>query len=204
MSLELANVLASMFTALVIAATAIAALGQLRHMRMGNQISALLALQSEFDTQEFRDAEVLVRQDLARMIEDESFCIFLVMYSRNKESVALRNDYVQLRQAATLIANTYENLGALVKNGIIDRRLFLDIYSWIVAGSWSQLEGFVAVGRASSGTDSIFENFEYIAAISREWLDTNPVTYPPNQARLNARLPKAAEKLFERAKADSL
>jgi hypothetical protein len=197
MSLELANVLASMFTALVIAATAIAALGQLRHMRMGNQITALLALQSEFDTQEFRDAEVLVRQDLARMIEDESFCIFLVTYSRNRESVALRKDYVQLRQAANLIANTYENLGALVKNGIIDRRLFLDIYSWIVAGSWSQLEGFTAIGRAASGTDSIFENFEYIAAISRDWLDTNPITYPANQARLNARLPKAAENLFK-------
>ena len=173
MSLELANVLASVFTALVIAATAIAALGQLRHMRMGNQITALLALQSEFDTQEFRDAEVLVRQDLARMIEDESFCVFLVTYSRQRESVVLRNDFVTLRQSATLIANTYENLGALVKNGIIDRRLFLDIYSWIVAGSWSQLEGFVAIGRTTSGTDSIFENFEYIAAISREWLKSN-------------------------------
>jgi len=197
MSLELANVLASMFTALVIAATAIAALGQLRHMRMGNQITALLALQSEFDTQEFRDAEVLVRQDLARMVEDESFCTFLVTYSRNREAVAIQKDYLQLRQAANLVANTYENLGALVKNGIIDRRLFLDIYSWIVAGSWGQLEGFTAIGRAASGTDSIFENFEYIAAISREWLETNPITYPANQARLNARLPKAAEKLFE-------
>ena len=197
MSLELANVLASMLTALVIVATAIAALGQLRHMRMGNQITALLALQSEFDTQEFRDAELLVRQNLARMIEDESFCIFLVTYSRNREAVALRNDYVQLRQAANLVGNTYENLGALVKNGIIDRHLFLDIYSWIVVGSWQQLEGFTAMGRASSGNESIFENFEYVASISREWLDTNPITYPANQARLKPKLPKAAANLFK-------
>ena len=195
MSLELANVLASLFTALVIAATAFAALGQLRHMRMGNQISALLALQSEFDTQDFRDAALVVRQDLARMIEDESFCIFLLGYLRNPQAVELRDDYVKLRQAAILIGNTYENLGALVKNGIIDRHLFLDIYSWTVDRSWQQLEGFIAVTRAASGTESIFENFEFIASLSREWLDANPITYPANQGRLKPKLPKAAANL---------
>ena len=66
MSLELVNTLASLVTATVIGATAIAAIVQLRHMRMGNQITALLSLQNEFDSKDFRDAEDVIRKERRR------------------------------------------------------------------------------------------------------------------------------------------
>ena len=50
MSLELVNTIATMTTAAVIGATAIAALVQLRHLRAANQITALLAVQNELDS----------------------------------------------------------------------------------------------------------------------------------------------------------
>ena len=47
MSLELLNALASLLTVCIIAATAIAAMVQLRHLRAGNQITAMLAIGEE-------------------------------------------------------------------------------------------------------------------------------------------------------------
>lgn len=91
-----------------------------------------------------------------------------------------------------LIANTYENLGALVKNGIFDRTLFFDIYGWVVVGRWERLDGFVAIIRAVTRNETIFENFEYITAISRRYLDELPATYPPDTPRLGLHLPRAA------------
>ena len=44
MSLELINTFATLLTVAIIAATAVAAMVQLRHLRAGNQINAMLAI----------------------------------------------------------------------------------------------------------------------------------------------------------------
>ena len=53
MSLELVNTFGTLLTVAIIAATAIAAMIQLRHLRAGNQINSLLMLGEQFESREF-------------------------------------------------------------------------------------------------------------------------------------------------------
>jgi hypothetical protein len=194
MSLELVTAISSVVTAAVIGATAIAAMIQLRHMRMSNQITALLAIQEEFDAQDYRAADSLIRQEFPAMFDEDGFCEYLIAVLNDREAVENAR-YTQARLAARLVGNTYENLGALVKRDIIDRGVFLDVYSWIIASAWESLEGWVALTRWAVGEVSIYENFEYIAVISKDHLAKHPVTYPPGMRRLNPRLPAAAARV---------
>jgi hypothetical protein len=196
MSLELVNTLASLVTATVIGATAIAAIVQLRHMRMGNQITALLSLQNEFDSKDFRDAEDVIRKQLGDLHEDPEFCGFCISIAR-RETPPTSHPYEAVRTAAILVGNTFENLGVLVKNSIVERTLFLDVYSWNVASTWERLEPLVALTRAASGERSIWDNFEYIASISRTYLETHPDTYPPGVKRIDPPLSKTAAQLMQ-------
>jgi hypothetical protein len=194
-SLEIVNTVATTVTALVIGATAIAALVQLRHLRAANQITALLAVQNELDSADFREAEIIVRQDLKKMIEDPAYCRFEAAMSIRAAHGEADPRYVKLRQSVNLIGNTFENVGSMVKNGILDERLVMDIYAWIFASNWDQLVGVIAIARAATGQQGLYENFEYLAAISKRYLDSNPVTYPARVKRLRLELPAAARSL---------
>jgi hypothetical protein len=195
LSLELVNAIASVITAVVIGATAIAAIIQLRHLRMNNQITALLAVQAEFDAEAFRDAEALMRREFPEILEDEGFCAYFIAILKDEQPIEGAG-YVAARLAARLVANTYENLGVLVKRGIIDRSLLLDVYAYIVASAWDDLEGFVAIIRSLTGEQTLYVNFEYLASIARDGLASNVDQYPREAKRLDARLPKAAVKLL--------
>ena len=198
MSLEVLSTVASIITAAVITATAIAAIVQLRHLRAGNQINALLTLQNELDSENFREADILVRQEMPTALKDRAFCEACLAYARRQpHSVTLDPNFLKIRQAALFIGNTFENMGGLVKNDIFERRLFLEIYSWIVVSYWNQLEGFTAISRTFTGEQTIWENFEYIAALSRKYLEANPIQYPPGMKRLEVRLPEAARGLAD-------
>ena len=195
MPLETLNTLSSIATAAIIAATAIAALIQLRHVRAGNLITALLTIENEMDNEEFRSAEALVREELPRLLADRDFCKYCFAHDRHENVAEGVEQFARVRQAAVLIANTFENLGALVKRGIFDRDLFLDIYANIVASFWSDLAGFTALRRNATGITAVYENFEYIAAISRPYLSENHSTYPRGIARLALQLPSGAAEL---------
>ena len=104
MSLELVNAIASVVTAVVIGATAIAAIIQLRHLRMNNQITALLAVQSEFDAKDFRDADVLMRKEFPDILQDEGFCAYLIAILKNQDPPE-NSRYAGVRFAARLVAN---------------------------------------------------------------------------------------------------
>ncbi len=196
MSLELLNTLSSLTTALIIAATAIAALVQLRHLRAGNLITALLTIENEMDNQEFRAAERLVREELPAMLADSGFCRYCIALDRHEKVAQSDDRYASVRQAVVLIANTFENIGALVKRGIFDRNLFLDIYCDIVVGFWKELASFTAMRRAATGNAAVYENFEYIAVISRRYLAIQRSAYPPNMERLAISPPDAAADLI--------
>jgi hypothetical protein len=195
LSLELVNAVASVFTAVVIGAATVAAIIQLRHLRMNNQITALLAVQAELDAAHFRDAETLVRKEFPEILEDEGFCKYFIAILKDQEPIENAR-YLGARHAARIVANTYENLGVLVKRGIVDASLLLDVYSYIVASSWDDLQGFVAMIRAVIGQQTLYLNFEYLASIARDELASTDDTYPRRAKRLDARLPKAAVKIL--------
>ena len=193
MSLEVVNTIAQMTTAAVIGATAIAALVQLRHLRAANQITALLAVQNELDSPDYREAEVLVRENLSDVLADPEFCRFEISMSRRAPLPKADKRHVEVRQAANLIGNTFENIGSMVKNGILDQRLVMDIYSWIIYGYWQRLSGLIALARVAADEPAIYENFEYVAALAKRYLASHPVTYPQNIERLTIEVPSAAK-----------
>ncbi len=78
MSLELVNTFATLGTFVVIAATAIAAVVQLRHMRGSNQITALNELRETMETPDFQATSHFVGSELPAKLRDPAFRYQLV------------------------------------------------------------------------------------------------------------------------------
>jgi hypothetical protein len=192
MALELVNTIATTLTAVVIAGTAIAALIQLRHMRAGNQISALLTLRSMLDEPGHQAALLLLRLRLAEMLRDPNFRECLL---GKKPDVPLdvQERYEEMRSAAFLIGNTYDAIGTLVRRGIIDRNLFLEQYCSVISREWDNLEVVTGCGRKAAADDGIWEDFEYLTVLSRRFAKDFPSAFPKDMERIPLRNPWAGQ-----------
>lgn len=73
--------------------------------------------------------------------------------------------------------------------GPVDKDLFLDRYSWIIDRDWTQLEHYTAFARTAAANDAIWENFEYLVILSRNWMRVHPSTYPKGVPRLQLHNP---------------
>jgi hypothetical protein len=96
---------------------------------------------------------------------------------------------VELWSAARLTGNTYERLGALVKNGIVDQRIFLDVLGANVLRDWDAIEGYTALLRDATRNQSYYENFEYLTVLSQDHFERTPSTYPKGVRRLQLHNP---------------
>jgi hypothetical protein len=184
MSLELINTLGTLTTAFVIAATAVAAIVQLRHMRAGNQINAMLSIGQELGAKDLEEAWMLLRRKLAAMMEHPDFRAFLVASARGAATPHVTDDYSEVRRSSIAVGNAYEELGILVKAGIVDRTLFLDRYSWIIITRWTLMQNLIGLTREAAGVDGIWENFEYLAVLSQDWISEHASTYPKGVRRM--------------------
>jgi len=184
MSLELLNTLGTLTTVIIVAATAIAALVQLGHLRAGNQINAMLTIGEELSAKPFRDATQLVGQKFNAAMDNPAFREFNNAVDRGHFPPDPNPDFVELRSAALLVGNALEELGILVKRGIVDKDMFLDRYRDMVVRNWKRLEFSTAMAREASGQAAIWENFEYLAVISEDWMREHPSAYPPAVRRM--------------------
>jgi len=184
MSLELVNTFGTLLTVAIIAATATAAMVQLRHLRAGNQINAMLSIGNQFDAKEFRDALALVQHNLDPALEDPAYREYVMARNRLMPLPAVPDEYREIAAAARFVGNTYEELGILVKNGIVDRDIFLDRYSWVILIAWSATKRSLAWTRAVTGNDSIWENFEYLTVLAQDFMRDRGSTYPKGVRRL--------------------
>jgi hypothetical protein len=183
-SLEVLNTAGTLLTAAVIATTAIAAIFQLRHMRTGNQIAAMLSIGENFSRDEFKGAEQVVVHKLGPAMADPAFRRYVVSFVRDPSPAEVDPEFVKVRQAAILIGNTYEELGILVKTGIVDPELFLDRYCAVIPRSWKRLADFTALARESNADPGIWENFEYVTVLSQDYTTRTPSSYPKGVRRL--------------------
>lgn len=178
MSLEFVNTFATLGTFLVIATTAIVAIVQLRHARGGNQISALNELRELQDKPEFIDAQVFVYTELSSRLHDPIF-----RYQFGNRSARTDEMKPQIGKVIT-VGNYFESLGVLVKLGLIDRELALEMWSYNSILNWEHLAPLTAIGRRD-GDASLWENFEYMAALAQDWSSAHPRgTYPSGMRRL--------------------
>ncbi len=162
MSLELLSTLFAGLTFAVIAATAIAAIVQLRHLRASNQMNALLALMQLWESPEMQRYFQYTFNELPKKLKDPEF---LAVYSAGALS---RTDHPEL-----LVADYWEQIGAYAKHGLFDEASWLDIANSQVLRSWQVLKPIIAVRRKSQG-EAAFENFEYLAVRATLWNQRYP------------------------------
>jgi hypothetical protein len=189
MSLELLNTAGTLLTVAIVSATAIAALVQLRHLRAGNQITAMISIGENLGGTAFRDALSLVGLRLATTLDDPAFREYSAALTRGLTPSEVYPEYAEVRSAALLVGNAYEELGILVKNGIVDKTMFLDRYTFVIIRTWNQLEAFNAFNRAVAGDSSLWENFELLTVYSQDWDREHPSDYPKGVRRLQLTSP---------------
>lgn len=182
MSLELINTVASLVTVSIVAATAIAALIQLRHLRAANQIHAMLAVGEKLDSRDFADALTTMNSGLEAALADQEFREYEIAIRRRVPPPKVEERCVDMHNACILIGNTFELMGTLVKNGTVDQTMVVDQYCGVVLGAWKRLADYTALGR-EAGDPNGWECFEYLAVLSEDWLRSHPSSYPKGVRR---------------------
>jgi hypothetical protein len=177
-SVELVNTIATLGTFVVIAATAIAAIIQLRHMRGSNQITALNELRETMETPDFQAASHFVGSELPAKLRDPAFRYQVV------HRFAQTDENVPLIRRVNSLGNFYESMGLLLKTGLVEHTLMMEMWSSNVTLDWENLAPVAAMSRRSAG-DALWENFEYLAVLSHDWLAVHPKgSYPAGVRRL--------------------
>lgn len=179
MSLDLFNTIATVGSFLVIVATALAAMVQLRHMRGGNQIAVLTELRASQQTPEYVQAVHCLFSDLPAKIQDPELRYQIA------HRTARTADYNEFISCLENVGDFYESVGVFAKTGLVDRRLLLDIHSAIVLDTWNALTDVTAILRSHYGR-AIWENFEYLVVLSQDWTAAHPDgTYPNGVRRID-------------------
>jgi hypothetical protein len=177
MSLELVNTLATFGTFLVIAATAIAAIVQLRHARSSNHIAALNELRETQETPHFQAALQTLTELPTRLLDPQFRYQVAERAARNDET---RSFFTKLNT----IGNYYEGMGVLVKTGLVEANLVLEVWCSQAIQNWERLEPVTAILRRRGG-DGLWENFEYLTTLAQDWIAAHPSgTYPQGRRRI--------------------
>lgn len=173
MNLEAWSTAASIGTFVVIGTTAVAALAQLRHLRSSNQIAILTEVYETLESDRFTAARRYILEEVPKLIEDPE--VLAMLASPPPMPIAMA--------PIRLLANFFENLGAFVKHGIIDKDLACDLWGGVILSTWEQLETVVAIRR--SRNPSLWENFEYAATLAKQYRETYPAgTFPDSMRRM--------------------
>lgn len=171
MSAEWLTAIGTIGTFVVIAASAVAALIQLRHMRGSNQIVALTECRETLESPEFREAQHFVSYELPKRLQDPQEWRKIV-------ELPFRGEY----QAIATVANFFESMGLFVKNGIIDAHIACDFWAYVVLRNWDALAPIIPYVRKQLETNALWENFEYMAVLSKEAPGSS---YPRGMSRMS-------------------
>jgi hypothetical protein len=173
-TLELWNTVASFATVFVILATAIAAVIELKHMQARNSLHAILSLQREFSDPELQEALRFVQLYLSQKLHDPQ-------YRAELGGIGFVDSRVHFEMKA---CNWFNEMGMLVKNEIVSEDAFLDQFGRMVDYYWKLLSPVIAILRRRRG-DEQYQNFEYLAALSKKWRTQHPTgVYPKDVPRM--------------------
>jgi hypothetical protein len=151
---------------------------QLRHARSSNHIAALNEIRETFESLDFQAARHFVQGELSKKLQNSAF--------RYQSDVpAARTDENRpLIVKVDTIGNFYEGIGVLVKSGLVERELILQIWAEQVIEDWEKLAPVAAISRRRLG-DVVWENFEYLTVLAQDWMAAHPKgTYPAGVRRL--------------------
>jgi len=171
MSLELWSTIASIGTFVVIGATAVSAVIQLRHLRASNQLEGLLTVLARVEDPSFNAWVDGARHVLEENMPDPNYRGKIANLTYDREN----NPWLNL-------ANSYEWVGSLVKNGLIPEESFMDVYAFRILRAWELAEPVVAIIRRR--VPQVWENFEFLVVRAERFVALNPNgTYPKGVSR---------------------
>jgi hypothetical protein len=157
MSLEIMSTAAAIGTFIVIAATAITAVVQLRHLRAQNQLTGLLTVLSRVEDPQFNEWVDGAREIVQSRLPDPAY-----------RRAILDGTYERKNNPWLNLANSYDWVGSLVKHNLIPEESLLDVYSGRVTQAWGIIESLVPLVRRRGGP-GVWENFEYLVVSARKW-----------------------------------
>lgn len=174
MSLEFWTAIASVGTFVVIAATAIAAILQLRHMRSANKVAAIQTFAITYEGSELHDAFHFVRTELRKRLEDPAF-------RRELRS----GDLDRAKHPEIQICNFFDQWGLYYRDGVIDRRSFMRVNAGMIVDFWKLLEPALALMADPVKGNTAEQQFEYLTVQARRWLERYPEgDYPKSEQRI--------------------
>lgn len=174
MSADVIAAWAQVGTIIVILGSVAAALIQLRHIRAGNQLQALLSLERDFRAPELQAALSYVQERLPQRLEDPA-------YRRELETIG----FVDPAGHPEMIAcNWLNEMGTLVKRGYVSEDTFMDLFARLIVHCWRQVSPAIAIMRRTRGQGQ-YHDFEYLTGRASAWLKKNAQgTFPHNFPRI--------------------
>lgn len=150
-------------TLVVILASVVAALVQLRHIRAGNQLQALLSLERDFRAPELQAALTYIQERLPARLEDPA-------YRRELEKIGFVDPVAHPEMIA---CNWLNEMGTLVKRELVSEETFMDLFGRLIVYCWREVAPAVAIMRRTRG-QAQYHDFEYLALRAAAWLKRNP------------------------------
>ena len=183
LSPELITAFASVGTLIVIAASAIAAVVQLRHLRQSNQLSGLLTVLDLFQQPHMHELFDYIRHELPGRMQDPTFRAGL------EQSPVDRREHPEL-----YMCDLYDQVGSYVRSGLIDADVLAQSHWFNVILNWTILEPVITICRRTR--PYVFENFEYLVAYAVRWRREHPHgNYPASWSHVST--PEALGVLFQ-------
>jgi hypothetical protein len=71
----------------------------------------------------------------------------------------------------------------MVRNGLTDKRIFLEQYANLVVTAWDAVEPLLRLRREATRSDTPWEDFEYLTVLARQW-SASRSSYPKGVARI--------------------
>lgn len=174
MTLEVLSTASAIGTFVVITATAIAAVVQLRHLRAQNQLTGLLTVLARVEDPQFNQWVDGAREMVKARLPDAAY-----------RRAILDGTYERTNNSWLNLANSYDWVGGLVKFKLIPEEPFLDTYAGRIQQAWSIIEGIVPLVRSRAGP-AVWENFEYLVVRARQWSAVHAHgAYPKGAPRLH-------------------
>jgi hypothetical protein len=142
-------------------------------MRGSNQIVALTECREVLESEPFARAMRYISHELPELMKDPKVRARLMQSPVDEEL-----------RAVNVVGNFFESMGSFVKHGIIDAEIACDLWSGIVVQSWQRLTPVLGLMRRTAGV-GLWENYEYLASLSEEFIAKHPDgTYPTSRRRL--------------------
>lgn len=172
MTAEWVTALGTIVTAVVIAASAGAALMQLRHMRKSNEIDIVERWSEVVASDRFQHARWFVAHDVPALLADPERVRALQWDPFPPELAPVR-----------IICNHFEVVGSFVRFGSVDAFVTCELWAVIVLECWRAIAPITALMRRRYQANGIWENFEYLAVLSEDYLAKHASENYPRSVR---------------------